>query len=102
MTAIILIILALGVVGIIAATKFGFVKDDDKNGIPDVVDAKVEEVKEKVEEVTTEVKKRAKRVKQEIEDVSKAAKEVGKQVKQVAKAANGSAAPRKGRKPKQK
>lgn len=98
----VLIILAVVVAGVFIATKFGFVKDDDKDGIPDTVEEKVAEVKEKVEEVKEEVKKRAKRVKQEADDVVKAAKKVGEQAKQVAKAASGSAAPRKGRKPKTK
>jgi outer membrane murein-binding lipoprotein Lpp len=93
----VLIILAVVVAGVLVATKFGFVKDEDKNGIPDAVEEKVAEVKEKVEEVKVEVAKRAKRVKEEAKDVVKAAKKVTEQAKQVAKAANG--APRKGRKP---
>lgn len=93
----VLIILAVVVAGVLVATKFGFVKDEDKNGIPDAVEEKVAEVKEKVEEVKVEVAKRAKRVKEEAKDVVKAAKKVSEQAKQVAKAANG--APRKGRKP---
>ncbi len=93
----VLIILAVVVAGVLVATKFGFVKDEDKNGVPDAVEEKVAEVKEKVEEVKVEVAKRAKRVKEEAKDVVKAAKKVTEQAKQVAKAANG--APRKGRKP---
>ena len=93
----VLIILAVVVAGVLVATKFGFVKDEDKNGVPDAVEEKVAEVKEKVEEVKVEVAKRAKRVKEEAKDVVKAAKKVSEQAKQVAKAANG--APRKGRKP---
>jgi hypothetical protein len=92
----VLIILAVVVAGVAVATKFGFVKDEDKNGIPDTVEEKVAEVKVKVEEVKVEVAKRAKRVKEEAKDVVKAAKKVTEQAKQVAKAANG--APRKGRK----
>jgi gas vesicle protein len=92
----VLIILAVVVAGVLVATKFGFVKDEDKNGVPDAVEEKVAEVKEKVEEVKVEVAKRAKRVKEEAKDVVKAAKKVTEQAKQVAKAANG--APRKGRK----
>jgi len=87
----VLIIIAVVVAGVLVATKFGFVKDEDKNGIPDAVEAKVEEV-------TVEVKKRAKRIKEEAADVAKAAKKVSEQAKQVAKAAGG--APRKGRKAK--
>jgi gas vesicle protein len=93
----VLIILAVVVAGVLVATKFGFVKDEDKNGVPDAVEEKVAEVKEKVEEVKVEVAKRAKRVQEEAKDVVKAAKKVTEQAKQVAKAANG--APRKGRKP---
>lgn len=95
----VLIIIAVVVAGVFVATKFGFVKDEDKNGVPDAVEEKVAEVKVKVEEAKEEVVKRAKRVKEEVKDVAKAAKKVGQQAKQVAKAANG--APRKGRKPKQ-
>lgn len=95
----VLVILAVVVAGVLVATKIGFVKDEDKNGIPDAVEEKVAEVKVKVEEVKKEVVKRAKRVKEEAEDVAKAAKKVSQQAKQVAKAAGG--APRKGRKPKQ-
>lgn len=94
----VLIILAVVVTGVVVATKFGFVKDEDKNGVPDVVEEKVAEAKAKVEETKQEVVKRAKRVKEEVKDVAKAAKKVGQQAKQVAKAAGG--APRKGRKPK--
>jgi|LauGreDrversion4_2_1035121.scaffolds.fasta_scaffold233677_4 hypothetical protein len=93
----VLIILAVVVAGVLVATKFGFVKDEDKNGVPDAVEEKVAEVKEKVEEVKVAVAKRAKRVQEEAKDVVKAAKKVTEQAKQVAKAANG--APRKGRKP---
>ena len=93
----VLIILAVVVAGVLVATKFGFVKDEDKNGVPDAVEQKVAEVKAEVEEVKAEVTKRVKRVKEEAKDVVKAAKKVTEQAKQVAKAANG--APRKGRKP---
>ena len=94
----ILIILAVVVAGVLVATKFGFVKDDDKNGVPDAVEIKVQEVKQEVAEAAVEVKKRVKRVKEEAADVVKAAKQVTKQAKQVAKAAGG--ATRKGRKSK--
>lgn len=94
-----LIILTVVAAGVLLATKFGFVKDDDKNGIPDVVDKKVADVKEKVEEVKAEVAKRVEVVKEEVKDVTKAAKKVGTQAKQVAKAVGG--APRKGKKSKQ-
>ena len=73
-------------------TKSGKIKDADGNGIPDVIE-------EKVEEVVKETKARAKRVKEEVADVVTAAKEVVKQVKDVTDAAKGKAPIRKGRKP---
>ena len=76
-------------------TKSGKIKDADGNGIPDVIEEKVEEVKE----VVQETKARAKRVKEEVADVVTAAKEVMKQVKDVTTAAKGKAPARKGRKP---
>ena len=76
-------------------TKSGKIKDADGNGIPDVIEEKVEEVKE----VVTETKARAKRVKEEVADVVTAAKEVVKQVKDVTDAAKGNSPARKGRKP---
>lgn len=94
-----LIILAVLVIGIgvtFILMKSGKIEDKDGNGIPDVIDTKVEETKE----VVKEVKKRAKRVKEEASDVVKAVKEVGKQVKDVTSATKGET--RKGRKPKQK
>jgi gas vesicle protein len=73
-------------------TKSGKIKDADGNGIPDVIE-------EKVEEVVTQTKARAKRVKEEVADVVTATKEVVKQVKDVTDAAKGKAPIRKGRKP---
>jgi len=73
-------------------TKSGKIKDADGNGIPDVIE-------EKVEEVVTQTKARAKRVKEEVVDVATAAKEVVKQVKDVTDAAKGNSPARKGRKP---
>jgi len=85
--------------GVFVATKFfNKFKDEDKNGIPDVIEDKVVEVKEKVDNTVKEVKTRAKRVKEEVKDVAKAVKEVGKQAKDVAKAAGGTTGNRKGRK----
>lgn len=94
-----LIILAFIVIGIgvtFFLTKTGKIEDKDGNGIPDVIDTKIEETKE----VVKEVKVRAKRVKEEASDVVKAVKNVGKQVSDVTNAVKGE--PRKGRKPKQK
>lgn len=73
-------------------TKSGKIKDADGNGIPDVIE-------EKVEEVVKQTKARAKRVKEEVADVVTAAKEVVKQVKDVTDAAKGKSPVRKGRKP---
>lgn len=73
-------------------TKSGKIKDADGNGIPDVIE-------EKVEEVVKQTKARAKRVKEEVADVVTAAKEVVKQVKDVTDAAKGKSPIRKGRKP---
>jgi hypothetical protein len=98
MTTLLLILLALAVVGavIFFLMKTGKIEDKDGNNIPDVIDTKIEEVKETVNEVKVKVK----RVKEEAADVVKTVKEVGKQVKDVATAAKGEN--RKGRKPKQK
>jgi uncharacterized protein YoxC len=93
------IILAIIVIGIgvtFFLMKTGKIEDKDGNGIPDVVDTKIEETNE----VVKEVKVRVKRVKEEVSDVVKASKEVVKQVKDIGRAAKGEN--RKGRKPKQK
>lgn len=94
-----LIILAILVIGIgvtFFLMKSGKIEDKDGNGIPDVIDTKIEETKETIKEV----KVRAKRVKEEVSDVVKASKEVVKQVKDIGGAVKGET--RKGRKPKQK
>lgn len=94
-----LIILSILVIGIgvtFFLIKTGKIEDKDGNGIPDVIDTKIEETKETIKEV----KVRVKRVKEEASDVIKAVKEVGKQVKDIAGAVKGES--RKGRKPKQK
>lgn len=71
MLATVLIILTVVVAGVLVATKFGFVKDDDKNGIPDAVDAKVEEVKEKIAEVKSEAKEKVEKVKKAVKSAPK-------------------------------
>ena len=97
----ILIILAIAAVvagGVYIATKFfKKFKDEDNDGIPDVIEDKVEEVKVKAKKTVNTVKTRAKRVKEELGDVSDTLREVVEQSKDVANAAKGGA--RKGRKP---
>jgi len=97
MGTLILILAVLAGAGLITFVlmKQGKIEDKDGNNIPDVIDNKIEEVKEVVEEV----KVKAKRVKEEAGDVVKAVKEVGKQANQVVTAAK-STEPRRGRKPK--
>lgn len=97
MGTLVLILLALVAAGVITfiLMKKGKIEDKDGNNIPDVIDNKIEDVKEVVEDV----KVKAKRVKEEAKDVVKAVKEVGKQAKQVVQATK-SSEPRKGRKPK--
>ena len=87
MSTLLLIILSLVLAGGVAflLMKTGKIQDKDGNNIPDVIDEKVEDVKETV----NEVKERVKKVKEEASDVVKAVKEVGKQAKQVTKAAKG-------------
>lgn len=94
----VLLVLLFAGVGVFVATKFfGVFKDEDKNGIPDKVEEKVEMVKETV----VEVKERAKKVAKEAKDVAQAAKEVVKQSKEVAKAVTTKTNNKRGRKPKQ-
>ena len=95
MTAVIVIIAFLLFFGlIIYLEKTKIVEDKDGNLIPDVIEEKVEEVKE----VVKEVKVRAKRVVEEVKDVATAAKEVVNQSKDVVNAAKGNGF-RRGRKP---
>lgn len=68
-----------------ALTKFGKIEDKDGNGIPDVVEEKIEDVKYK-----------AQRIKEEVADVVEASKEVVAQIKDIKSAAKGET--RKGRK----
>lgn len=98
---IILLVVVLISATIYVSTKFfKKFKDEDGDGIPDIVEDKVEEIKNKVVDTTKEVKRRTKRVKEELSDVKKSAKDLGKQVGDVAKAVKGEN--RRGRKPKKK
>jgi gas vesicle protein len=95
MTTIIVIaafVLFFGIIIYLEKTKI--IEDKDGNLIPDVIEEKVEEVKE----VVKEVKVRAKRVAEEVKDVATAAKEVVKQSNDVVNAAKGTGS-RRGRKP---
>jgi gas vesicle protein len=94
---IILAIAAIGAAVIIYLQKTGKIEDKDGDLIPDLIEKKVEEVKE----VAKEAKQRATRVVEEAKDVAIAAKEVVKQSKDVVNAAKGNTT-RKGRRPKAK
>jgi nitrogen fixation-related uncharacterized protein len=82
-------IIIAAIVIAVAATYFmvksGKIEDKDGNGIPDVVDEKIEDVKHK-----------AQRIKEEVGDVIEASKEVVAQIKDIKGAAKGET--RKGRK----
>lgn len=102
---IILLLLAIGAGVIVYLIKQGKIKDEDNDFIPDVVEDKVEDiketigdVKETVEKTTKEVKRRVKRVKEELEDVKSAAKNLTDQTADVVEAVKGTS--RRGRKPK--
>jgi hypothetical protein len=91
MLTIIISVIALLIIGtVIYLYKSGKIQDKDGDFIPDVIEEKVEEVKQ-----------RATRVAEEVKDVASAAKEVVKQSKDVVNAAKGNTT-RKGRRPKAK
>jgi molybdopterin biosynthesis enzyme MoaB len=91
MLTIIISVIALLIIGtVIYLYKSGKIQDKDGDFIPDVIEEKVEEVKQ-----------RATRVADEVKDVAAAAKEVVKQSKDVVNAAKGNTT-RKGRRPKAK
>ena len=101
-TILIVVLVIAAVAGAVwVGTKFfGLAKDDDKDGIPDVVEDKVADAKEAVVNTTKEVKRRAKRVKEELKDVGEAISDAADQVGDIADAVKGK--PRKGRKPRAK
>jgi beta-lactam-binding protein with PASTA domain len=95
---IIVLVIALVAGAVYVGTKFfGLTKDEDGDGIPDVVEDKVADAKKAVKKTTNEVKRRAKRVKEELSDVGEAIGNVADQVGDVAGAVKGKT--RKGRKP---
>jgi hypothetical protein len=93
---VLLILIALVVAGAVTffLMKTGKIEDKDGNNIPDVIEEKIEDVKE----VVNVVKERAARVVEETKDVVEATKKVVKQSKDVVNAAKGNTS-RKGRKP---
>lgn len=93
-TLIVIIAFLLFFAVIVYLEKTKKIQDKDGNLIPDVIEEKVEEVKE----VVKEVKVRAQRVAEEVKDVAVAAKEVVKQSKDVVIAAKGNSS-RRGRRP---
>ena len=82
---ILIAIVILGAGATYALTKLGKIEDADGNGIPDVVEEKIEDVKH-----------RTQRIKEEVADVVEASKEVVAQIKDIKSAAKGET--RKGRK----
>ena len=103
MKTILIIVLVLAAIAgaVWVGTKFfGLTKDEDKDGIPDVVEDKVADAKEAIVDSAKEVKRRAKRVKEELSDVGEAISNVADQVGDVAGAVKGKT--RKGRKPRSK
>ena len=82
---IIIAAIVIAVITTYALTKLGKIADIDGNGIPDVVEEKIEDAKY-----------RAQRIKEEVADVVEASKEVIAQIKDIKGAAKGET--RKGRK----
>jgi len=95
MMTVFLILIVLVIAGAVTffLMKKGKIEDKNGNNIPDVVEEKIEDVKELV----NVVKERTKRVVEETKDVVESAKKVVKQSKDVVDASKGGA--RKGRKP---
>ena len=103
MNTILIIVLVLALLGgaVYVGTKFfGLTKDEDKDGIPDIVEDKVADAKSAVKKTTKEVKRRAKRVKEEAGDVVDAVKDAANQAGDIVDAVKGN--PRKGRRPSRK
>lgn len=91
------ILASLAIVAIsIYLTRSGKVEDKNGNMIPDVVENKVNQVKQTTKNIVKETQHRSNRIIQESKDVAKAVKEVVKQSKDVVDAVKGDN--RKGRK----
>jgi hypothetical protein len=90
------VLLIFGLISLIVfvMTKyFGLFKDEDKNGVPDKIEEKIDAVKDTIAEVKVKAKK--------VKDVAKATKKVIKQSKDNVKVAITKTGGGKGRKPKQ-
>lgn len=96
-----IIIISACVVAFVAAVLFlamflnkqGWLKDEDNDWIPDVVESKVESVKNEIAELKSDLKATQERLSKELADVGKAIKEVGNQVGDVPKAFSGKKRP---------
>lgn len=75
------IIIFISTAVVYSLIKKGKIKDADGDFIPDVVEDKVEEVKQKVSKKTKEVKTRVKKVKAEVKDVVAEVKDVISSIK---------------------
>jgi flagellar basal body-associated protein FliL len=96
-----IIIIIVCVVAFIAAVLFlamflnkqGWLKDEDNDWIPDVVENKVEAVKVDIAELKADLKQTQERLSKELADVGAAIKEVGNQMGDVPKAFSGKKRP---------
>ena len=78
---IVLLVLAVAAGAVYVATKyFKAFKDEDKDGIPDVVEDKYADVKEDVEDAIEDVKEFAEDVKDKVEDIVEEVKDLPKKV----------------------
>ena len=71
---VIAIIIALVIVGLtlaVIATKKGWLSDRDGDGLPDVIEDKVDDVKEKVEDIVEDVKDKVEDVVDDVKEVIK-------------------------------
>jgi len=73
--------------------KKGWLKDEDNDWIPDVVEDKVGVVKDEIAQLKADLKQTQERLSKELADVGKAIKEVGNQLGDVPKAFSGKKRP---------